>query len=106
MIVRTERYQVDCPIRFTHEGGVTGEGALINLSMKGCAFHSHVSMEEGMLLAIQMQPNSSTAPIKIDMARVRWVNKEECGIEFMFMYERERKALLRWIRALAVQFIH
>ncbi|HTL62089.1 MAG TPA: PilZ domain-containing protein [Nitrospira sp.] len=106
MIVRTERYRVDCPIRFTHEGGVTGEGELINLSMNGCAFRSHVSMEEGMLLAIYMQPGSSTAPIKIDMARVRWVNNEECGIEFMFVYEKERKALLRWIRALAVQFIH
>ena len=85
---------------------MTGEGGLINLSMKGCAFRSHVSMEEGMLLAIYMQPGSRTAPITIDMARVRWVNNEQCGVEFMFMYERERKALLRWIRALAVQFIH
>jgi hypothetical protein len=85
---------------------VTGDGGLINLSMKGCAFRSDVSMEAGMLLAIQMQPGSSSAPITIDMARVRWVNKEECGIEFMFMYEKERKALLRWLRTLAVQFIH
>jgi hypothetical protein len=85
---------------------VTGEGGLINLSIKGCAFRTHVSMEEGMLLAVQMQPCTSTAPIKIEMARVRWVNKDEYGIEFMFLYDKEQKALLRWIRALAVQFIH
>ena len=105
MIVRSERYPVDCPVRFTHEGGVTGEGELINLSIKGCALRSHVSMEEGMLLALQIQPAGSAAPVHIDMARVRWVNDDECGIEFQFLYDKECKALLHLIRALAVQFI-
>ena len=106
MMARGERYRVDCPVRFTHEGGVTGEGGLLNLSIKGCAIRSHVSIEEGMLLALQLKPAASAAAIHIEMARVRWVNNDECGIEFLFMYERERKALMRWIRALAIHFIH
>ena len=106
MIARPERYRVDCPVRFTHEGGVTGEGRLINLSIKGCAFNSPVLVEEGMLLSLQMTPTLIAAPIQIAMARVQWVNNDECGIAFMFMYDSERKALLRWIRAIAVQFIH
>ena len=106
MIVRPERYPVSCPVRFTHEGGVTGEGSLINLSIKGCAFRSQVSMEEGMLLALQMQSTAITASVHIEMARIRWVNNDECGIEFLYMHEKERRVLLRWIRTLAAQFIH
>ena len=105
MLARGERYRVDCTVRFTLEGGVTGEGALINLSMNGCAFRSHVSIEEGMLIAIRMQPTVNAAPIQVEMAQVRWVNNDACGIEFMFLYEKERRALMRWVRALAVQII-
>jgi hypothetical protein len=106
MIPRTERYQVDCPVRFTHEGDVTGEGRVINLSLNGCALRSQTRMEEGNLLTLQLQVAPSTPPIQIEMARVRWVNNDECGIEFLFMYERERKALQRFLRTVAVQFIH
>ena len=106
MIVRPERYPVSCPVRFTHERGVTGEGSLINLSLKGCAFRSQVLMEEGMLLALQMQSAAITASVHIEMARIQWVNNDACGIEFLYMHEQERKVLLHWVRALAAQFIH
>jgi PilZ domain len=107
MIARTERYQVDCPVRFTDEGNVTGEGRVINLSINGCALRSNTTtMEEGTLLTLQMQPAPHTPAIQIEMARVRWARNDEFGIEFLFVYERERKALLRWLRTIAVQLIH
>jgi hypothetical protein len=106
MIARTERYQVDCPVRFTHEGGVTGEGRLINLSTHGCALRSSTTMEEGILLTLQMQLDPKTPPVQVEMARIRWSRNDEYGIEFLLIYPKERKALLRWIRTIAVQFIH
>jgi hypothetical protein len=106
MIARTERYQVDCPVRFTHEGGVTGEGRLINLSTHGCALRSSMAMEEGILLTLQMQLDPKTPPVQVEMARIRWTRNDEHGIEFLLIYPKERKALLRWIRTIAVQFIH
>ena len=105
MIARTERYQVDCPARFTHEGDVTGEGRVINLSAHGCALRTNTTMEDGILLTLQMQLVPNT-PVQIEMARIRWAKNDEYGIEFLFLYAKERKALLRWMRTIAVQFIH
>jgi hypothetical protein len=63
-------------------------------------------MEEGILLTLQIQVAPGTPSIQIEMARVRWVNNNECGIEFLLLYEGERKALQRFLRTVAVQFIH
>jgi hypothetical protein len=106
MIARTERYQVNCPVRFTHEGDVTGEGRVINLSINGCALRSDTTLEEGILLTLQMQLAPNTPPVQIEMARVRWSRNDEFGIEFLFMYEKERKALVHWLRTIAVQLLH
>jgi hypothetical protein len=106
MIARAERYQVDCPVRFTHEGDYTGEGRVINLSTNGCAIRSNARVEEGDLVTPELQLAPTSLVIDIEMARVRWAKNDEFGIEFLFMYEKERKAFLRFLRTVAVQFIH
>ncbi|HKT34621.1 MAG TPA: PilZ domain-containing protein [Nitrospira sp.] len=106
MIARAERYQVDCPVQFTHEGDDSGEGRVINISLNGCAIRSSARVEEGDLIALQLELAPTAQIIQIEMARVRWAKNDEFGIEFLFTYEKERKVLLRFLRTIAVQFIH
>ena len=97
MITRAERQSLDCPVRFTLEEGITGEGRLFNLSSGGCAFSSTTPMAEDMLLSLELPLTEKAAPIPIEVARVRWVRRHEFGVEFLFMYDKERKVLLRWL---------
>lgn len=106
MIARAQRYQVDCPVQIVHEEDFTGEGRVINLSITGCAIRSQTRVEEGDLVSLQLQVVPTSPALQIEMARVRWAKNDEFGIEFLFLYEKERKALLRFLRTVAVQFIH
>jgi hypothetical protein len=73
MITRTDRQFLDCPVRFTDEEGITGEGRLFNLSIGGCALANPTPMAEDTLLSLELQLMEDAAPVQIDVARVRWV---------------------------------
>jgi len=103
MITRADRQSLDCLVRFTDEEGLTGEGRLFNLSIGGCALHSTTPVAEDMLLSLVLQLTEKAAPLQIEMARVRWVRRQEFGVEFLFIYDKERKVLLRWLTAASFQ---
>ena len=48
MTPRADRQFVDCPVRFTRDDGVTGEGRIVNVSVDGCAIRSGTPVVEGM----------------------------------------------------------
>jgi hypothetical protein len=103
MITRADRQSHGCPVRFTDEEDITGEGRLFNLSIGGCALRSTTPMEEDVLLNLELQLTEKVAPVQIEMARVRWVRRQEFGVEFLFMYDKERKVLLRWLTTASSQ---
>lgn len=45
---RPQRVQVQCPVQFTHEDGVTGLGIMLNVSMGGCAIQSDTPVFDNM----------------------------------------------------------
>ncbi|HKY72560.1 MAG TPA: PilZ domain-containing protein [Nitrospira sp.] len=90
------RYPLVCAATFSNEQK-TGFGMLADISRKGCRFKTKVPMsphDSGKLL---IDVPSSTTPLRIATAVVRWVAGSECGIEFMTIGAPEQSFLERTV---------
>lgn len=97
-VPRSQRVLVRCPVNFTHEEGVTGDGVIFNLSLGGCAVQSPVRVSDGMLVSLRIATSEGSQPIQIEMARVRWATTNEFGVEFLMVSGKEHKKVDRFIR--------
>lgn len=88
------------PVSFTQEEGESGEGFLVNLSLSGCAVRdtSGVFVAEPMLVSLRIQPDPHSAPISIEMGKVRWAMNDQFGVEFLMVASKDRTRLQRLIR--------
>ena len=100
MTPRADRQFVDCPVQFTRDDGVTGEGRIFNVSLDGCAVRSRTPVVEGMYLSLTIE-GLGDPPISIELARTRWASSDEFGVKFLILYQKHRHALLRWLQAIA-----
>ena len=103
MIPRGEREFVDCPLRFTREDGVSGDGRVFNISIAGCAVRSATRVTEGMYVSLIIDLPGEGPPVWIELARTRWATSEEFGVQFVMLSQKDRRALLRWLVAAASQ---
>jgi hypothetical protein len=94
---RPQRVQVQCPVQFTHEDGVTGQGIILNLSMGGCAIQSNTPVFDNMLVTMQFTPSEGKPSVTIEMGRVRWATLHEFGVEFLMVLPGERSRLDRFL---------
>lgn len=99
---RPQRVLLQCPVRFTHEDGVTGQGTMVNLSLGGCAIHSDTPVFDDMLITLQFSPSEENPPVSIELGRVRWATLHEFGVEFLMILPKERSRLERFL-AMAVR---
>lgn len=76
------RFIVHCPVTF--QGLASGTGHLQDLSLHGCKVRSEVplSVDTHLTMTICLP---SMAPLKVNVAVVRWIKREACGIEFVWM---------------------
>lgn len=102
---RPQRVPVRCPVEFTHEEGVSGEGTVFNVSLGGCAVQSRVSVSDGMLVSLRIVSQEGDYPINVEMARVRWATTNEFGVEFLMVMSKEREKLERILRTAASQSV-
>ena len=99
---RPQRVLFRCPVRFTHEDGVTGQGTMMNLSLGGCAIHSDTPVFDDMLVTLQFTPSEQNTPVSIELGRVRWATLHEFGVEFLMILPKDRSRLER-VLAMAVR---
>jgi len=66
-------------------GQTEGAGALINLSMGGCAIRSTTRVEKGAFLDLSLQLSGSDQTVRIEVAVVRWTELGVFGVEFYTM---------------------
>ena len=59
------------------------EGTILNLSVQGCAVMTALPPSVSSHLAVWIDLPDSTTPVEIELAGVRWVSGQRCGLEFI-----------------------
>lgn len=74
---------------FTSVTVVSGEGSVLDLSLRGCCVESETSVHPGSTLTIRVHVLSDEPPVTIDEAVVRWTREGRFGIEFLSLVPEE-----------------
>lgn len=78
VVLSFARSEVSVSFRGDHQGG----GAVTDLSLKGCKVLGPAQVRTGDRLSISLRIPREHAPLKIDQAHVRWVEKGSFGLEW------------------------
>jgi len=93
------RFAVNLPVSLSGQG-VAGGGLVSGLSDRGCTVISDELIQAGTSLALHIQLPGQYAPLKVDLAEVRWAQGREFGLEFMRLRLEEKTRLHRFLSAL------
>ena len=58
-------------------------GEVTNISPGGCGLRLTKRLRRGQYITLLVYPNDRTAAVRIDLARVNWVEGEWAGVEFL-----------------------
>ena len=86
------RYRFHCEIWFPGKQ-VSVTGTASDLSVIGCKVESKKRVYTGKWLRLEICLPGQEATPKVDQAAVRWVRKEEFGLEFISMRPEEEERL-------------
>ena len=78
------RVRVGRKVEFQHAEG-TGEGMLLDLSLKGCRIQGVYPSSSGTRLWLQLWLPDQSEPMKVDLAAVQWIKKTQFGVSFLTM---------------------
>lgn len=92
----TLRYEVELPLSFSGNE-IAGGGIVTSLSKEGCAVKSEESVPAHSFVALRVQLPEPNAPLKIEVAQVRWTNMSAFGLEFVHLHAEELERLHRFI---------
>jgi hypothetical protein len=79
---------------------VEGTGQVVDISLNGCSLEADTVIAEGSILRMALQMSEELAPISVEAALVRDVNKNRIGIEFLRFQYHDRERLQIFIRRL------
>ncbi len=68
---------------------VSGEGDVVDLSLRGCCVESETSVHPGSMLTIRVRMLPDEPPITISEAVVRWKRESRFGLEFLSLVPEE-----------------
>lgn len=92
------RFAVHFRSSFSSVNVVGGEGALVDLSVRGCRIESGIAVKPGTELQLKIHLPNDPAPLDIAVAAVRWSRGATFGMEFIDMHDAEWKRLGRFIK--------
>jgi PilZ domain-containing protein len=58
-------------------------GEVTNISPGGCGLRLMKRLRCGQYITLMVYPNDGTAAVHIDLAKVKWVEAESAGVEFL-----------------------
>jgi c-di-GMP-binding flagellar brake protein YcgR len=90
------RYEVELPLSFSGNE-IAGGGIVTSLSKEGCAVKSEESVPPHSFIALRVQLPDPNAPLKVEVAHVRWSNVSTFGLEFIHLHAEEQERLHRFI---------
>jgi hypothetical protein len=91
------RFPLFYPVIF---GGApfVGEGVLTNLSMTGCSVMCDREVLRGSDVRVSVLLPDQTAALSIDLGKIRWVQGNQFGVEFVLLLLEARQRLNRTLR--------
>ncbi|MBI3807239.1 MAG: PilZ domain-containing protein [Nitrospirae bacterium] len=92
-----ERIHTHFPVMFAGEAYV-GEGTVLNVSVPGCAVHSRKRVQPGSYLEMRMLVPDATPPLRVELAKVRWCEGRQFGVEFIQMPGEDQVRLGRLVK--------
>lgn len=96
---QSERFKVQIPIAFSGDL-VEGDGLVVDISRGGCGVGSDQSARQGSFVHLFLYLPHYVAPIKIELAVVRWAIGEAFGLEFIRMSPQHQHHLRQFIETL------
>ncbi len=97
------RYPVKFNSSFSSANIVTGEGTLIDLSLRGCHIASTTDVKPGTTIKVSIQVSPNEPVLHIDQAVVRWYRAAHFGIEFVTLSAEGWARLQRIVKGLEEQ---
>lgn len=95
---RHPRFPVQFKSSFSSVNVVGGEGALADLSVRGCRVESRIEVKPGTELQLTIDLPDESSALEIAVAIVRWSRAGAFGIEFMDMKDEQWKRLGRFMK--------
>jgi hypothetical protein len=77
------RFPVQFRSAFSSTNVVSGEGALRDLSIRGCRVFSLIEVKPGTTLQLRVHTSDHEPPIQVSQAIVRWYRASSFGCEFV-----------------------
>ena len=93
------RFPVAFTIAFSGDQA-TGKGEVINISTRGCAVESEVSVKTGAYLRLRIFLPGEEPPVGIDLGVVRWSIGYAFGMEFIRMDPQAQEIVGRLMQTL------
>ena len=89
---RGRRMLLSCRLFFFGDDEFEGEAQLLDISACGCRANTSIPVEIGMKLRLSIFLPDFQWPLRISQTIVRWIDKDEFGLEFVSitMAQRER----------------
>ena len=101
MVVRKfPRFPITMPSTLVQRDKLRYQGAVKDLSRKGCRVESVIRPFTGMQLELLLQPPGET-PLIISNAAVRWTGLSGIGVEFLTVTTSEQERLDLILKALS-----
>lgn len=91
-----ERVGVTFPVTFVGDKA-RGAGTVSRLSLGGCEVESPVTLMEGMIFNLRLQPPGISPPINVETAVVRSVRPPVAGLEFLRSNPAEQFRLIQFV---------
>jgi PilZ domain len=98
MDLRTSpRIPVQCLTVFSGDH-LVGEGVVVNLSVPGCAIKTSKALRKGDYLELRVLIPDQTAPLAVDLAKVRWEHNGHFGLQFIRMRPSDQHRLVQLLK--------
>ncbi|WP_447978268.1 PilZ domain-containing protein [Candidatus Nitrospira bockiana] len=102
----SERYRLQVRVFFQGDGGLEGEGVVVDLSRGGCRVECDHQPANGSELRVSLFVPDYSWPMTVERALVRWVKGRSFGLEFLSLQDAQRARLSRFIMRLKEQVGH
>jgi DNA-directed RNA polymerase subunit RPC12/RpoP len=93
------RMPASFPVSFACDG-IEATGHVLDISLNGCTVEANTVIAEGSIVRMALQMSEELAPIGVEAALVRDVNRDRIGIEFLRFQYHDRERLQIFIRRL------
>ena len=76
--------------------GLVGRAEVVNISVPGCLLTIRMPVKVGEYVDLRLSFKTSSTPLHIGLAVVRWVSHGQVGLEFIRMSKADQTRL-RWL---------